>query len=483
MKYGMVKNYVGGTFVESDTDQLDIMSPLDGSVIGRVGMSGNAELELAVAAAKKAQPSWGRMTFKSRAEVLYHYRQLLVKTRDELAQINHTENGKSMAEAYAGIDKAIELTEFACSIPQIVSGGCQEVSRGVTCQSMRVPLGIVSSIAPFNFPLMVPHWTTPNAIAMGNAMILKPSELTPVSAARMAELWTEAGLPDGVFNVVNGGKAIVEAICDHPDIAAVSFVGSTPVARLVYKRSAASYKKVLSLGGAKNHLLVVPDADTEMTAKDIVASVTGMSGQRCMAASVLISIGNTDHIIEKIVEMTRAMVPGEDLPPLISLQAIQKIEQYLEQAEKSGARIVVDGRTFKAKSQSNGYFFGPSIIDYRDGGVMSHEEVFGPTLELLCAADLDEAVAIQKASPYGNAASIFTQSGRTAQEATEAFSAGMCGVNIGVPVPREPFSFGGMNASKFGSGDITGELSLDFWSTLKKVTSKWSPPEKASWMS
>jgi malonate-semialdehyde dehydrogenase (acetylating)/methylmalonate-semialdehyde dehydrogenase len=299
----------------------------------------------------------------------------------------------------------------------------------------------------------------------------------------MAELWKEAGLPDGIFNVVNGGKEIVEAICDHPDIAAVSFVGSTPVAKLVYRRSAASYKKVLSLGGAKNHLLVVPDADTEMTARDIVASVTGMSGQRCMAASVLISIGNTDHIIDRIIELTQAMVPGKDLPPLISLQAIQKIEQTLEQAQKSGARIVVDGRTFKAKVNSNGYLFGPSIIDYRDGGVMSHEEVFGPTLELLSAKDLGEAVAMQMASPYGNAASIFTQSGRTAQEATEAFSAGMCGVNIGVPVPREPFSFGGMNASKFGSGDITGELSLDFWSNLKKVTSKWSPPEKPSWMS
>ncbi|MCP4450712.1 MAG: aldehyde dehydrogenase family protein, partial [Planctomycetes bacterium] len=249
MKYGIVKNYVGGTFVESETGKLDIMSPLDGSVIGRVGMSGSTELELAVAAAKKAQPAWGRMTFKSRAEVLYNYRQLLVKTRDELAEINHIENGKSMVEAYAGIDKAIELTEFACSIPQIISGGCQEVSRGVTCETTRVPLGIVSSIAPFNFPLMVPHWTVPNAIAMGNAMILKPSELTPVSAARMAELWTEAGLPDGILNVVNGGKAIVEAICDHPGIAAVSFVGSTPVAKLVYKRSAASYKKVLSLGG------------------------------------------------------------------------------------------------------------------------------------------------------------------------------------------------------------------------------------------
>jgi malonate-semialdehyde dehydrogenase (acetylating) / methylmalonate-semialdehyde dehydrogenase len=483
MKYGIVKNYVGGSFVESETNQIDIMSPLDGSVIGKVGMSGPSELALAVAAAKKAQPMWGRMTFKARAEVLYTYRQLLLTHRDELAEINHTENGKSITEAYAGIDKAVELTEFACSIPQIVSGRHQEVSAGVECRTTRIPLGIVSSIAPFNFPLMVPHWTVPNAIAMGNAMILKPSELTPVSGARMAELWQEAGLPAGILNVVNGGKEIVEAICDHPDIAAVSFVGSTPVAKLVYKRCAASYKKVLSLGGAKNHLLVVPDADTDMTAKDILASVTGMSGQRCMAASVLISIGNTDHIVNKIIDMARAMVPGEDLPPLISLQAIKKIERYLEQAEKSGARIIVDGRTFKTHINNTGYFMGPSIIDYRAGGVMSDEEVFGPTLELVPAKDLDEALAIHKASPYGNAASIFTQSGRTAQEAIKAFSAGMCGVNIGVPVPREPFSFGGMNASKFGSGDITGMLSLDFWSNLKKVTSKWSPPKKVNWMS
>lgn len=448
-----------------------------------MGLSAHPELELAVAAAKKTQPAWGRMTFKERAKVLYKYRQLLLKYRDELAEINHTENGKSMVEAYAGIDKAIELTEYACSIPQIVSGHNQEVSGGVECRTTRVPLGIVSSITPFNFPLMVPHWTVPNALAMGNAMILKPSELTPVSAARMAEIWREAGLPAGILNVVNGGKAIVEAICDHPDIAAVSFVGSTPVAKRVYKRSAASYKKVLSLGGAKNHLLVAPDADADMTARDILASVTGMSGQRCMAASVLIAIGNTDPIIRQIINMARAMVPGEDLPPLISLQAIQKIERYLEQAEKSGAKIIVDGRTFKAKSNTTGYFMGPSIIDYREGGVMSDDEVFGPTLELLSARDLDEACAMQKASPYGNAATIFTQSGRTAQKAVKAFSAGMCGVNIGVPVPREPFSFGGMNASKFGSGDITGELSLNFWSNLKKVTSKWSPPEKTNWMS
>jgi malonate-semialdehyde dehydrogenase (acetylating)/methylmalonate-semialdehyde dehydrogenase len=483
MRYGVVKNFIGGEFVDSDRDQLEIMSPLDGSQVGRVQMSGQEEVDQAVATAREALPGWARMTFKSRSEVLYNYRQLLKENRDELAEINHTENGKSMEEAYAGIDKSIELTEFACSIPQIVSGKTQEVSRGVTCWTERVPVGIVASIAPFNFPLMVPHWTVPNAVALGNAMILKPSELTPVSARRMAELWKEAGLPDGVFNVVNGGKEAVEAICDHPEIRAISFVGSTAVAKSVYRRATSHLKQVLALGGAKNHLVVLPDAHPEMAANDILASFTGMSGQRCMAASVLICVGDVEPIVSKICENAAAMAPGRNLPPLISAEARQKLRDYLNQAERGGAEIRVDGREVKPDSETDGYYFGPSVIDYRRGGQMSRDEVFGPTLELLEARNLKEAVALQQSSPFGNAASIFTQNGRSAQEAVKAFSAGMCGINIGIPVPREPFSFGGWNASKFGVGDLTGESSIDFWTKLRKVTMKWNPEDKTDWMS
>lgn len=483
MKFIQVNNYIGGRFTESASRTIDIMSPLDGTRIGTVPMSGVFELNEAVKAAAKALPEWSGMTAKGRSAVLYRYRQLLLDNRDELAEINHIENGKSMAEAYAGVDKAVELTEFACSIPQLVSGRNQEVSRGVTCGTGRVPLGITAAVTPFNFPLMVPHWSVPNSIALGNAMILKPSEITPVSASRMAELWQQAGLPDGIFNVVNGGREVVEAICDHPEIEAVSFVGSTAVAKAVYRRSAMSLKRVLALGGAKNHLVAVPDAHPEMAAHDILASVTGMSGQRCMAASVLICVGDVEKIVRNICEKALAMVPGRDLPPIISPGAIEKLENYIAEAEEGGASILVDGRKFKPEEGYTGYAFGPTVIDYRNGGRMSDEEVFGPTLELLKADSLQEALRIENFSPYGNAASVFTQSGRTAQEAVNGFSAGMCGINIGVPVPREPFSFGGWNSSKFGAGDLTGEPGIEFWTRMKKITAKWNPEDKQDWMS
>jgi malonate-semialdehyde dehydrogenase (acetylating) / methylmalonate-semialdehyde dehydrogenase len=482
-RFGKINNYIGGEFVESGSSYIDITSPLDGTRIGTVPISGVFDLNEAVKAAKKALPEWSGRTAKSRSEVLYNYRQLLRENRDSLAEINHVENGKSMAEAYAGVDKAIELTEFACSIPQLVSGRNQEVSRGVTCRTERIPVGITAAVTPFNFPLMVPHWSVPNSIALGNAMILKPSESTPVSASRMAELWKKAGLPDGIFSVVNGSREIVEALCDHPEIEAVSFVGSTAVAKSVYRRSAMSLKRVLALGGAKNHLLVFPDAHPDMAAHDILASATGMSGQRCMAASVMVCVGDVEHIVRKICEEARDMVPGKDLPPIISPQSIEKLRDYLAEAEEGGAEILVDGRTFSPEAGYKGYAFGPSIIDYRNGGRMSDEEVFGPVLEILKADNLANAVRIENFSPYGNAASVFTQSGRTASEAVNGLSAGMCGINIGVPVPREPFSFGGWNSSKFGAGDLTGEPSIEFWTKMKKITAKWNPEDKQDWMS
>ncbi len=388
MKYGLTKNFVGGRFVDSGAEQIDLLSPLDGSAIGKVPLSGGAELEEAVAAARKALPYWSALTFKARSEVLYNYRQALKQRREELAEINHVENGKTIGEARAGIDKAVELTEFACSIPQMVSGRIQEVSRGVTCWAERVPVGIVASITPFNFPVMVPHWTVPNAIALGNAMILKPSELTPVCARVMAEIWKEAGLPDGIFNIVNGGRAAVEAICDHPEIRAISFVGSTAVAQQVYRRASSHLKAVLALGGAKNHLVLAPDAHPEMAARDILASFTGMSGQRCMAASVLICVGNVGHILEQVREGARKMVPGRDLPPLITAQALRRIRDYLAAAENDGAKILVDGRSFSADGPEGGYYIGPSVIDFRGAGTMPPEEIFGPTLEILGAKNL-----------------------------------------------------------------------------------------------
>jgi malonate-semialdehyde dehydrogenase (acetylating)/methylmalonate-semialdehyde dehydrogenase len=329
---------------------------------------------------------------------------------------------------------------------------------------------------------MVPHWTVPNAIALGNAVIVKPSELTPISAAKMAEMWKEAGLPDGILNIVNGGKDVVEAICDHKDIKAVSFVGSTPVADIVYKRASASSKRVLALGGAKNHMIVMPDATEDATVRDLIASGFGMSGQRCMAASVIIEVGDIQNIIDKLVAEAKVMKPGVDLPPLINPAAIDKITKYLDKSKAEGATVLVDGRE-NVDASAAGYNFGPSIIDFRNGGTMGDEEIFGPTLEIVHANSLEEALEIQNRSPYGNAGAIFTQNGRYAAEALAGLQAGMLGVNIGVPVPREPFSFGGIKDSKFGVGDITGVSSIDFWTYERKTTTKWNVEKKADWMS
>lgn len=483
MKYGIAKNYGNGQWLDSSGEIIDIYSPINGELIAQTYDSKKEELDGIVEAAVKAQQSWGALTLKKRAEVLYNYRNLLLKHRDELAVINHEENGKSMAEAYAGIDKAIELTEFACSIPQIAAGEIEEVSRGVVCRTERRPLGVVASITPFNFPVMVPHWTVPNAIALGNAVVVKPSELTPLSACFTAKLWKEAGLPDGIFNIVNGGKDIVEAISDHKDIKAVSFVGSTPVAEIVYKRSTSNLKRALALGGAKNYLIVAPDAHPVSAPSDIVASATGMSGQRCMAASVMVLVGDSEHIKDTVVDMIAKQKAGTDIPPIISLESISKLENYIKNAEDVGAKILVDGRKQKA-GKGEGYLFGGTVIDWRGlQDKMPKEEIFGPVLEIVGAKTIREAMTIQNESPYGNACSVFTQNGRVSEEALHSAQAGMLGVNIGVPVPREPFSFGGIKASKFGFGDITGKLSLDFWTHLTKITTKWNTEEKADWMS
>src|SRR5437763_13861160 len=322
-KYPPVQNYIGGEFVDGDGhDYLDVTNPADGSVISRVPLSAASEVDRAVDAAKGAFPAWSAMPIKERVQVFFKYKTLLEKNIDELAKLVTEENGKIDAEARAEVLKSAELTEFACSLPQITAGEVLEVSRGVECRVERFPVGIVSSITPFNFPNMVPNWTLPNALALGNTMILKPSEQVPISAGRIAELLRESGLPDGVLNIVHGGQATVEAICDHPGIDAISFVGSTKVAKNVYRRGSASsnLKRVLPLGGAKNHLIVMPDAEPDMTAGNVVASMSGCAGQRCMAASVMMAVGNSQHIIDRMVSAMRGMVPGIHVGPVISAQ-------------------------------------------------------------------------------------------------------------------------------------------------------------------
>jgi malonate-semialdehyde dehydrogenase (acetylating)/methylmalonate-semialdehyde dehydrogenase len=484
MKYPAVSNVIAGAPGNISLPLVDVMNPSDGTVLSRVPMSGHHEVDLAVIAAKKAWPAWAATPIKERVQVFYKYKALLERDIAELAALITEENGKIDSEARAEVLKAAELTEFACSLPQITAGEVLEVSRGVECRIERFPLGVVASIAPFNFPIMVPNWSMPNAIALGNCFILKPSELVPLSAIKIAELLREAGLPEGVFQVVHGGKEVVEAICDHTGISAVSFVGSTKTAKIVYRRATATLKRCLALGGAKNHLIVMPDADSEMTSSNVLASMSGCAGQRCMAASVMVAVNDVDSIIAKIVLKARAMVPGADIGPVISQQSKDRILHYIEEAVAHGAKILVDGRHAKVIGRENGYWLGPTILDHVTPDMkIAQEEVFGPVLVIIRAGNVDEALRVENASPYGNAASVFTESGAIARHVMEHASAGMVGVNVGVPVPREPFSFGGWNESRFGVGDITGRGSIEFWTQSKKMTTKWNSAAGTNWMS
>lgn len=479
-----VSNFINGQMVRNGQPAMDVISPLNGAIISTLPLSSTKEVNEAVEAASAAFEVWSDITLKERVQVFFKYRQLLEDNIEELTDLVHVENGKTKGEARAEVLKSIELCEFAVSMPQIVTNEIQEVSKGVECRIERKPLGVVACITPFNFPNMVPHWTIPNAIVLGNTVVLKPSELVPLSAVRMAELLKEAGLPDGVLNIVNGGKEVVEAICDHPDIKATSFVGSTRVAKIVYKRSSANLQRCVALGGAKNHLLVLPDANADMTANNVVASMAGCAGQRCMAASVMVGVDKVQHIIDKMVEEAKAIVPGENLGSVISKEAKERIEKYITEAESLGAKILVDGRNQVVPGSENGFYVGPTIIDYVTPDMaVAKEEIFGPVISIIRAKDLDEAIQIENGSNYGNAAAVFTQSGSLAKRVMEGASAGMIGVNIGVPVPREPFSFGGWNESKFGVGDITGKSSIEFWTQNKKTTTKWNAEDKRDWMS
>jgi malonate-semialdehyde dehydrogenase (acetylating) / methylmalonate-semialdehyde dehydrogenase len=483
-RYPDIANCIGGTAVQADCEFLDVYDPSTGDTISRVPLSGAAEVDAAVTAARRALPGWAATPIKDRVQVFFRYRQLLERDLASLSELVSEENGKVLAEAQAEVLKSMELCEFAVSLPQITSGEVLEVSRGVECRVERYPVGVVASITPFNFPNMVPNWTIPNALVLGNCMVLKPSELVPLSANRIAALLQEAGLPDGVLNIVHGGTTAVEALCDHPGIDAITFVGSTRVAKIVYRRGTANLKRVLALGGAKNHLIVLPDAEPEMTSSNVVASMSGCAGQRCMAASVMVAVAESDPIIERLVGCARAVVPGEHVGPVISREAKLRIEAYITEAEQAGARVLVDGRNAVVPGREGGFFVGPTVIDHVTPDMrIAQEEVFGPVLAIVRVPDVDAALAVENASPYGNAASVYTENGGMARYVTERASAGMVGINVGVPVPREPFSFGGWNDSKFGVGDITGRGSIEFWTQSKKFTTKWNREAGINWMS
>lgn len=481
----LIPNFIHGqTRTASSAEKIPVTSPIDGSLLGELPPATFQELDETVAAAQTAFASWSRTPVKERVQVLFKFKHLVEQHLGELGDLIARENGKLPAEGRAGIEKGLEVVEYACSLPQLVPGELLEVSRGVDCYTRRFPLGVVAGITPFNFPAMVPMWMFPLAIACGNSFILKPSEQVPLTPLRLAELLKQAGLPDGVFNVLQGDRTTVEALLDHPGVAAAGFVGSTPVAKLVYERGIKAGKRMLTLGGAKNHLVVVPDADVEVTAKNVVSSFTGCAGQRCMAASVLLAVGDCNHLLEAIVETAKSVRPGLEMGAIISAKARDRIISYINLAEKEGATLLTDGRHASVPGKENGYYVGPTVIAHPDrNSACLRDEIFGPVISVLRVKNLEEALAIENANPYGNAASIYTTSGAAARYFEQRANAGMIGINIGVPVPREPFAFGGWNDSKFGTGDITGKDGIAFWTKTKKITAKWSASAAQNWMS
>ena len=482
--YQDAQNWIGGAWRQPATSAwLNVENPRHGKIMGRVAMSGAADVAAAVDVARKAWPAWRATPLKERAQIMFRLKALMERDLDELCWLLSHENGKTLAEARGDVEKGIECVEFACGIPNLLTGGVEEVSRGVRCEVQQEPLGVCAGIVPFNFPVMVPLWMIPNCITAGNCFILKPSEVVPFGSIRLAALLAEAGLPDGVFQIVQGGREVVEALCDHPGIEALAFVGSTQVAKLVYGRACASGKRALCLGGAKNHLIIAPDADVELTAQNVVASSFGCAGQRCMASSVVVAVGPVQKIVDRIAELTRAIRVGEDMGCVISAAAHRRIEGAIGTAEGLGARLLVDGRGAQVPDNP-GHWVGPTVLDRVTAAMPAGcDEIFGPVLSIVRADSLDAAIAIQNASQYGNGASIYTSSGAIARYVAERLEAGMCGVNVGVPVPREPFAFGGWKASKFGHGDITGLDGVHFWTRPRKTTTKWTQAVGGSWMS
>jgi len=482
-KFGERQNWINGNYEHSNSNRnISVISPYFNQEIATIPDSDRNDLDHAVKIASSAFSEWSRLNIRERSEIMFQFKRVIESHLDELANIIALDNGKTLDDAKASIMRGKEVVEFATSLPNIFNGDSSQVADGITCTMTHEPLGVVAGITPFNFPAMVPLWMIPLAITAGNCFILKPSEQTPLSALKIAEYLKEAGLPDGVFNVLNGSKEAVEGICDHPEIKAVAFVGSSNVANIVYSRSTSLGKRALCLGGAKNHMIVVPDADLDSTARGLLASSMGSAGQRCMAASVAVGVAEIDHIIDRLVSEANSYVLGRDMGTIVSRSALDRISGYIEEAEKMGAKVLVDGRNpISPKGYEEGYWLGVTILDHvQPDWPCAKEEIFGPVLSIIRANTLEDAMRIENNNPYGNAAAVFTTSGEVAKTISETASSGMVGINIGVPVPREPYSFGGWNESKYGHGDITGKSGVEFWTNLKKVTARW-PESTESW--
>lgn len=486
VKEVVCQNFVNGKFCASKGKFLDVLSPYSGAVIGSVPLSSEAEVDEAIKFSSEAFKAWSRKTFKERSQYLFKYREILLNRIDEVADVAAAESGKTFAEAKAEVNKGIEVVEYALSLQNKVHNvGVLEVSSGVECKEVRMPMGVTVGITPFNFPAMVPMWLYPISLACGNTFIWKPSEKVPLTAQILSEIMNDAGFPAGVFQTINGAKEVVDRLVSSSETKVISFVGSSKVAKDVYIKSSTEGKRSLCLGGAKNHIILCEDAEPEITIQGIVDSFTGCAGQRCMAASVLLAVGNVEDLISKITNRAKDVELGSSMGAIIDEASLNRIKNIIETAKKEGAKIILDGTKAQApKGMEGGFWIGPTIID---GATEDMEcvktEIFGPVLTICRVKTLEEAIQRENRHSYGNATSVFTTSGAVAEYVSKFSSNGMIGINIGVPVPREPFSFGGTKDSKYGQGDITGDASLDLWTNIKKITTKWQKIDKIDWMS
>jgi malonate-semialdehyde dehydrogenase (acetylating) / methylmalonate-semialdehyde dehydrogenase len=478
----LLDNYIDGewTPARAATDVLDVIKPATGEVLARVPLSGTSDLDDAVRAARDALPEWRAVSTIARARKLFELRERLVARSEELARSVTTEMGKTIADARAEVARMVEMVEAACAVPTTMQGRIlEDVSRNIDAETIRQPVGVCAAIVPFNFPAMVPFWFLPFAIACGNTFVLKPSEQVPLTQQIAFEELHALGLPPGVVNLVNGGREVVESILDHPGIDAVSFVGSAPVARVVYERAARAGKRVQALGGAKNHMVVMPDAVIDKTVEGIIGSAFGAAGQRCMAGSVVVTVGDAhEQLIGPLVEASRGLRVGDgldeenDVGPVISCAARDRIREWIERGVADGAKLALDGRA--ASGDRGGSYVGPTILDDVTTEMdIAQEEVFGPVLCVIRAPTLDEAIGVVNASRFGNGSSIFTESGASVRRFRHEVQAGMVGVNIGVAAPVAFFPFSGWKDSFLGDLHAHGTDAVEFYTRKKTVTSRW----------
>lgn len=478
-----IPHFIAGKTQGEDAARFgDVFDPARGEVQARVAFADAATVDRAVTAANGAFPAWSRTPLGKRAEVLFAFRTLLKEHAGRFAEIISSEHGKIVHDAEGEVARALEVVDFACSLPHQMKGEFSEhVSTEIDTYSLRQPLGVCAGITPFNFPIMVPAWMFAIAIACGNTFVLKPSERDPSASLLAAELFSRAGLPDGVFNVVHGDKTAVDALLHHSGVSAMSFVGSTPIAKYIYATAAANGKRVQALGGAKNHLVVMPDADMDAAADALVSAAYGSAGQRCMAISAAVSVGDAgDAVIRKVVERIARLKIGpghdrsNDMGPVVSRAAHDRILEYIAQGERAGANLAVDGRAVRVPGHESGFFIGPTLFD-RVSPEMSiyRDEIFGPVLVHLRVPRLDDALELLHANPYGNGTAIFTRSGAAARKFQSEVDAGMVGINVPIPVPVGYYSFGGWKASLFGDLHIYGQDGFRFYTRGKVVTSRW----------